>query len=88
MLDFDTVAIAIALERSNAFLIYLGGTLGTLLALWMVHNFRAQRRKIILPEVQLFSCEYCQHNYLEAKDKKVTKCPECASFNEDNPYSP
>lgn len=86
MLEPSFLALAIILERSNAFLIYLGGTLGTLLSLWMIHNLRSARRKIVLPEVQLYTCEYCQHSYLEGKEKKVTKCPECASYNEDNAY--
>lgn len=77
----NCLAALVTLELSNAFLLYLACSLGTLLLIWLIHDIRARHRKIELAEHSLHTCEYCQKTYLEDKTKEITKCPLCASYN-------
>lgn len=81
MTPTNCLAALFRLELPSAFLLYLGLTLGTLLALWIYHDLRSRRRKIELSEIHLYTCEFCHKRYLDDKMKKVTQCPECDSYN-------
>ena len=71
----------IELSPNTAFLIYLGLTLTTILALWIVSHYRTYKRQFLPLEQELNICEFCHYAYLDRGDKKITKCPCCDSFN-------
>ena len=72
---------SVEMDLSTAFLLYLAVTLGTLLSLWVIRNVLRRGCRVVLPEIQLYNCEFCKETYLDDNDKEVTKCPQCQSFN-------
>lgn len=71
----------IELTFASAFMLYLCMTLFILFGLWVYHHYRTRRREILPCEQELVVCEYCSFAYLEESSKKVTKCPQCHSYN-------
>ncbi|MDP1834539.1 MAG: hypothetical protein Q8K75_01290 [Chlamydiales bacterium] len=71
----------IELSPDTAFLLYLGCTLVVLLGTWTYHVFRAGRRKLIIQEHQLQTCEYCAFAYLATRGVQISRCPQCKSLN-------
>lgn len=77
----------ITVSATTATMLYLCMTLAVLLSLWVYQHYRLRTKKIEITEQELFVCEYCLFVYLEEKTKTVTQCPQCHSFNKNNPYS-
>jgi hypothetical protein len=76
----------IELLPATAVMLYLGISLTTLLSLWIFHHYQSRTRKVILQAEKLLVCEYCHCAYLADIAKKVTRCPDCSSYNKNNPY--
>jgi hypothetical protein len=76
----------IELSTATAVMLYLFFTLVVLLGLFVYQHFFLQSKKVVLSEEELFRCEYCHFAYLAGHTKKVTKCPQCNSFNKDNKF--
>jgi len=76
----------IELSASTAFMLYLAFTLTILMVLGVTSYLRS-RKKLILPAATILCiCEYCHHTYVADSTKKVSQCPQCQSFNQENPY--
>jgi len=68
-------------------MLYLLLTLIVLFSLWGYQHYALRKKKVIVSEEELFRCEYCHFAYLADHAKKVTKCPQCGSYNKGNKYS-
>lgn len=77
----------IELNANTALMLYLLWTIAWLLGLWGVHHYRTKNRAILPDEQELFVCEFCHYAYLNEGYKKVTKCPQCSSFNKNNRFN-
>lgn len=71
----------IELEPHIAIMLYLAVTMGSVLSLWFVRHMKQRNKKLVISEQKLIVCEYCRSAYMEQISKKVTKCPECLSYN-------
>lgn len=71
----------IELTFASAFMLYLCMTLFVLFGLWIYHHYRSRHREILPLEQELTVCEYCHFAYLEDSAKKLTRCPQCQSYN-------
>lgn len=71
----------IEMSPATAIMVYLCGTLVTLLILWGRHHYRSRRQKLIISKERLQVCEYCHFAYMERMEKALTQCPQCGSFN-------
>lgn len=76
----------IDLHPNTALMLYLSFTLAILLGLWTWHHVKSRKKKISLNEQDLFVCEFCHFVYLGSASNKITKCPQCLSFNEKNKF--
>ena len=74
----------IELSFATAFMLYLLVTIGTLLTIWVIHHYKSRDKKVIIDDKSLTVCEYCHYAYLEERGKKLSKCPQCHSFNHIN----
>lgn len=72
----------IEISETTAFMLYLCLSLGPVLAIWAYHHYSRRHKKINHSAQQLFVCEYCHYCYLESISQRVTRCPQCQSFNE------
>lgn len=77
----------IELSPNTALMLYLGGTLTVILGIWICHHYRIKKKKIFVDRQELLVCEYCQSVYLADSDLKVSKCPQCHSFNKSNSFT-
>lgn len=76
----------IELSTAAAINIYLGLTLTFLLGIWFYHHYSVRHKKVIVTDKELLVCEFCHFAYLGGKDKKVTQCPQCQSYNKNNSF--
>lgn len=76
----------IELSTGAAINIYLGVTLTILLGMWFYHHYNVRNKKVVTTDKELMVCEFCHFAYLAEKPKTVTQCPQCQSFNKNNPY--
>lgn len=76
----------ILINPATAIMLYLAMTLVVLLTVWILSHYKRKKRKIFQIEKELFVCEYCHSTYVDDHAKKVTRCPQCQSFNEQNTY--
>jgi len=76
----------IELSTTAAIILYLSLTIIVIFGFWVASLVRSRQKKIDLIEKRLLVCEYCQCAYLETVEKSVTQCPQCQSFNENNPF--
>lgn len=76
----------IELSTTAAINLYLGLTLAILLGIWFYHHYSVRHKKVVTTDKELFVCEFCHFAYLSPKEKTVTQCPQCQSFNKNNPY--
>jgi len=76
----------IEVTAANAALLYLGATLAVLFGLWALYHYRTLRRIILSSPEELLVCEYCHFAYMAEATLKVTRCPQCRSFNKNNRY--
>jgi uncharacterized paraquat-inducible protein A len=74
----------IELSTNAAIMLYLSMTLIPLLGLWVFQHWSARQKKIDVSDQELHVCEYCHFAYLEEIATKITKCPQCHSFNKNN----
>lgn len=73
----------IKVEIRTALLLYLALFLLLYLGSWIFSHLR-QRNKVALPPLYFLStCEYCHYHYLGRTGEKITKCPQCGSFNKN-----
>ena len=73
----------IELSPIMAIMIYLGMTLGILLSLWAYSHYQQRHKKLVTSDQTLKMCEYCAFAYLADTSKKISKCPQCLSYNKD-----
>ncbi len=66
--------------------LYLGVTLCVLLGVWLSHHYKNRGKKLMLNAEELLVCEYCHCAYLAEVSQAVTRCPDCRSYNKNNPY--
>lgn len=71
----------IELLPATAFMVYLLMTLIPLLGIWAYHHYRVRKTKVVTEAQRLLVCEYCSFAYLDDIGKKVTRCPQCQSYN-------
>lgn len=71
----------ITLTSTTAAMLYLCLTLATLLGLWGGQHCRSRKKKIDVSDQELLVCEYCLFAYLDDKSKRITRCPQCQSYN-------
>lgn len=71
----------IELTATTAIMLYLCLTLMALFGIWGWHHLQSRKRKVILVEKVLNTCEYCHFAYLDEIAKEVSQCPQCHSFN-------
>ena len=64
-------------------MLYLAFTLITLMVLGVVSYLSSRKKLHLPPATSLCICEYCHHTYVADSAKKVSKCPQCQSFNKD-----
>jgi hypothetical protein len=76
----------IELSTSAAINLYLGMTLTIILGIWFYHHYTGRYKKVITTDRELLVCEFCHFAYLCEKEKTVTQCPQCQSYNKNNPY--
>jgi ribosomal protein L37AE/L43A len=74
----------IGLSVTSAAMLYLCLTLAVLFGVWFYQHYRAKAKKITLAEEILHICEYCHFAYLARGSKKITKCPQCSSYNKSS----
>ncbi|MGK5593894.1 MAG: hypothetical protein ACSNEK_00870 [Parachlamydiaceae bacterium] len=72
---------------THATLIYLGGTVAIIFAIWIFHHYEARKRPWIGHSEELYICEYCHFAYLSSHHP-INRCPQCKSFNKDNRHQP
>ncbi len=72
----------IEISSTTAFMIYLSMTLGPLLGLWFAQHYFKRHKKINIDDQKLYICEYCQFGYLDNREQKITRCPQCLSYNQ------
>lgn len=71
----------IEISSNTAIMIYLGVSIFSILAVWGWHHWSGKKKKIQLGEKKLVLCEFCHFAYLDNGIKKVTRCPQCQSYN-------
>ena len=72
----------IEVDTATALLIYLGFFLFLCLGMWVFTHLK-NRNKVTLPPLYILStCEYCHFDYLGKNGEKISKCPQCGSFND------
>lgn len=77
----------IEVAPNTAIMLYLAISLTAILGLWLYSHASKRKKKIVTSEQRLLVCEYCHCAYVEDLTKEVTKCPDCNSFNKNNPYT-
>jgi len=77
----DSRSPVIEISPNTAVLLYLGLCLFIILAIWGWQHFSKRNKKLNLTEKKLVICEFCHYAYLDMGIKKVTKCPQCQSYN-------
>lgn len=78
----------IGLSSATAAMLYLCFTLSILFGIWISQHYKSRVKKIVVEDQLLLVCEYCHYAYLGDQARKVTKCPQCQSFNKNNRYQP
>lgn len=74
----------IEVSQTTLFMLYLCMTLGPILGLWLYHHYSRRNQKIDLAEQKLYACEYCQFCYLDRQAARITRCPQCQSYNKSS----
>ncbi len=74
----------IEVSANTAMMLYLSLTLAVILGIWIQQHYASKKRQLSIQENTLFICEYCHFAYLASKHKKINKCPQCHSFNQQN----
>lgn len=72
----------IELNPATALMLYLALTLMAILGIWISSHYRSRKRRFMPMEKELVVCEFCHFAYLDAGAQKVTRCPQCESFNQ------
>lgn len=67
-------------------LIFLGMMLGPIFGLWLLNEFRHQRRERAAFR-HVLRCAMCGFEFEDRSTEILPKCPRCASLNERFPYS-
>jgi ribosomal protein L37AE/L43A len=76
----------IELSPTTGFMLYLGATIAFLFAIWAMQHYRTRKKTVVTASQELFICEYCHFAYLQEFGRKVTQCPQCNSYNQQNAY--
>ncbi len=71
----------IEISPATAAVCYLGATLFTILGIWLYNHYSSKKRERMPLANKLTVCEFCHFAYLDSSEKKITKCPQCRSFN-------
>lgn len=71
----------IEVQTTTALLLYLTLFLGICFGAWMFFHLKNRNKEILPPLYSLSTCEYCHYNYLSRHGEKLSKCPQCDSFN-------
>ena len=70
----------IPIESTSLVLLYLFLFLFLCFGFWLFSHFK-QRTKTLPPLFTMKRCEYCTFDYLHKTGDKISKCPQCQSFN-------
>lgn len=71
----------IELTPNGAVMLYLSLTVSLILGFWVYHHIRGRNKSILPEEKKLYVCEYCNFLYLDEREKGLTQCPQCHSYN-------
>jgi len=71
----------IELSPNTALMLYLGITLLCLLGVWTFQRYPQRKNFTLSSEKKLCVCEFCHFAYLADGEKKITRCPQCQSYN-------
>ncbi len=77
----------IPVRISAVFFFYMSFLLFWIFLIWVYYEYKWKARKYVPPEKKMFRCPICAHIYLDDRDRKVTRCPRCDSYNEIKPSS-
>lgn len=73
----------IEISQMTAMTLYLCLTLGTLLGVWAYQHYSRRHRKMNMSPKKTYVCEFCHFCYLDNLEQKISKCPQCQSYNEE-----
>lgn len=73
----------ISISPDTLALSYLAITLSILLATWIFHNYKFNKKNLCLADKTLHHCEYCLCAYMEDPGKKIPQCPQCKSYGKN-----
>lgn len=71
----------IEISPDTACLLYIGGLLIGLIALWWRWSMKWKRRDISKLQVRKLTCELCKSNYLDESFTEFHRCPICGCLN-------
>jgi len=71
----------IKVEMTTALLLYLGLFLFLCFGAWVFSHIKQRKKQSLPPLYILSTCEYCHYQYLGRNGEKISKCPQCESFN-------
>lgn len=71
----------IQVSLSVLILIFLGLMLGPIFALWLLNEYRHQRRERAAFQ-HVLRCRMCSFEFADGTDALLPRCPRCGSLNE------
>jgi rubredoxin len=72
----------IEVDLATQFVLYLFGSLALLLLAWIVYE-RGHKAPHVQPsDERIFRCTICAHVYLDDRDTRYSRCPQCGSMND------
>ncbi len=77
----------IPVKITAVFFFYIFFLLIWILGTWIYYEYKWKAKKYVPPEKKMFRCLICAHIYLDDRDRKISQCPRCRSYNDLSPSS-